>query len=94
MIKGSRMRWVVQATGSGGDETWVQNFGCKAWRKETIRKTQALMDLKETGWEEVDWFDLAQDRDRWAGFCEHGNELSESHWKARNFLNTRAIPAS
>jgi hypothetical protein len=23
------------------------------------------MDLREAGWEEMDWIDLAQDRDRW-----------------------------
>jgi hypothetical protein len=23
------------------------------------------MDLQEVGWEDVDWIDMAQDRDRW-----------------------------
>jgi hypothetical protein len=23
------------------------------------------MDLRETGWDEVDWIDMAQDRDQW-----------------------------
>jgi hypothetical protein len=23
------------------------------------------MDLREIGWDEVDWIDMAQDRDRW-----------------------------
>jgi hypothetical protein len=23
------------------------------------------MDLRETGWGDMDWFDLAQDRDQW-----------------------------
>jgi hypothetical protein len=23
------------------------------------------MDLQEMGWEDVDWIDMAQDRDRW-----------------------------
>jgi hypothetical protein len=23
------------------------------------------MDLREVGWEDIDWIDLAQDRDRW-----------------------------
>jgi hypothetical protein len=26
------------------------------------------MDLREIGWESVDWIQLAQDRDRWRGF--------------------------
>jgi hypothetical protein len=36
------------------------------------------MDLKEIGWESVDWIYLAQDRDQWLDFCEHGNEPSGS----------------
>jgi hypothetical protein len=23
------------------------------------------MDLRETGWDDVDWIDMAQDRDQW-----------------------------
>jgi hypothetical protein len=26
------------------------------------------MDLREIGWESVDWIQLAQDRDRWQAF--------------------------
>jgi hypothetical protein len=25
------------------------------------------MDLRETGWDDMDWIDLAQNRDRWSG---------------------------
>jgi hypothetical protein len=34
------------------------------------------MDLREIGWEGVDWMHLPRDRyGRWGGgFCEHGNE--------------------
>jgi hypothetical protein len=35
------------------------------------------MDLRETGWEDVDWIHLAQDRDQWEA-CERGNEPSGS----------------
>jgi hypothetical protein len=34
------------------------------------------MDLREIGWENVDWMHLAQDMDQWHG--EHGNETSDS----------------
>ena len=36
------------------------------------------MDLQEVGGGGWDWMELAQDRDRWGGTCEYGNELSGS----------------
>jgi hypothetical protein len=36
------------------------------------------MDLRKIGWGDIDWIDLAQDRDQWEGSCEHGNEPSGS----------------
>jgi len=37
------------------------------------------MNLKEIGWESVDWIHVAQNRNQWlAGSCEHGNETSVS----------------
>jgi hypothetical protein len=30
------------------------------------------MDLREIGWDGVDWINMAQDRDHWKGSCEHG----------------------
>jgi ABC-type uncharacterized transport system permease subunit len=26
------------------------------------------MDLRETGWDNMDWIDMAQDRDQWKAF--------------------------
>jgi hypothetical protein len=35
------------------------------------------MDLRETGFGDVDWINLAQNRDMWqAGSCKHGDEPS------------------
>jgi hypothetical protein len=31
------------------------------------------MDFQEVGWG-MDWIELAQDRNRLAGYCEYGNE--------------------
>jgi hypothetical protein len=36
------------------------------------------MDLKETKLEGLEWIHLAQDKKKWLGFCEHGNELPGS----------------
>jgi hypothetical protein len=46
------------------------DFGGKARRKETTRKTRyswednIKMDVREVGWGGMDWVDLAQDRDQ------------------------------
>jgi hypothetical protein len=37
------------------------------------------MDLRETGWDGMDWIDLARDREQLReGSCKHGNEHSVS----------------
>jgi hypothetical protein len=36
------------------------------------------IDLREIGWDGMDWIDLVQNRDHWGGLCEHGNESSGS----------------
>jgi hypothetical protein len=36
------------------------------------------MDIRETGWDVVNWTHLAQDGRQMEGSCEHGNEPSGS----------------
>jgi hypothetical protein len=49
----------------------MQDFGGKAMKKETSRKTthgwedNIKMDLREIGCVGMGWTDLAQDRDQW-----------------------------
>jgi hypothetical protein len=50
---------------NGGEDTYVWGIGGKARRKETTRVDSIKMDLKEIGWDGMDWIDLAQVRDQW-----------------------------
>jgi hypothetical protein len=47
------------------------------------------MDLREIGWDGVDWIDVAQYRDRVEGSCEHGNEplSSVKSWEVLEYLH-------
>jgi hypothetical protein len=55
----------------GGKEKCIQDIAMKAKRKESTRKTRRRwvdkikMDLREMGWDVVDWVDLPQDRGQW-----------------------------
>jgi hypothetical protein len=46
------------------------------------------IDLKEIGWDGMDWIDLAQDREL-EGSCEHGNESlgSIKCWEVLEWLH-------
>jgi hypothetical protein len=45
------------------------------------------MDLREIGWDGVDWIELAQDKAPVEGSCEHGEEPSGSFKIAGSFLS-------
>jgi hypothetical protein len=47
------------------------------------------MDLREIGWDGMDWIDLAQDRDQWRALVERGNEPSGSikRWAVLEWLH-------
>ena len=53
------------------------------------------MDLKKTGWEEVDWSDLAQTTDKWRAVVNTVMNLPVQQ-NAGNFLPsfTRTLPLS
>jgi hypothetical protein len=56
---------------NGREEETVLDIGGKAGRKETIGRPRRRwvenikIDLREIGWEGMDWVNLAQDRDQW-----------------------------
>ena len=41
-------------------------------------KDNIKMDLQEVGCGDVDWIELAEDRERWRGSCDSDNEHSDS----------------
>jgi hypothetical protein len=53
------------------DEKCIQNFCQKSEGKRPLRRPRCRwednikIDLKEMGWEHVDWLHLAPDRDQW-----------------------------
>ena len=60
-----------EACSACGGERYVKDFGGEAWGKELIGrssrrwKESIIMYLQEVGWENMNWNDLAQERDRW-----------------------------
>jgi len=64
----------------------------KSERRRSLGRTRhrwednIRIDVREIGWECVDWIYLAQDKGPVAGCCEHGNEPSGSI-KGREFLD-------
>jgi hypothetical protein len=49
----------------------MEDFGGTASRKMTTGKTKTYlggrckMDLRDLGWDSVDWIDMAQNKDQW-----------------------------
>ena len=52
--------------------------GKRALGRPRHRWEDIKMGLQEVGCGGMDWIELAQDRDRWRGTCECGNESSGS----------------
>jgi hypothetical protein len=55
----------------GREAKCIRNFGRKSRTGNSTRKSRHAwkdnirMDLREIGWERVDWMHLVQDRDQW-----------------------------
>jgi hypothetical protein len=71
MIKSRRMRWAGHVARVGEKRNaysiLVENPEGKKplGRPRRIRVDNIKMDLTEIGWDDMDWIDLAQDRDQW-----------------------------
>jgi hypothetical protein len=75
VIKSRRMRWAGYVAPRGrGESCTLQGFGWETWGKKLLGRPRCRwehnikMDLQEVGCGCMDWFDLAQDRERWRVF--------------------------
>jgi hypothetical protein len=65
----------------GEEQKYIQGSGEETWRKELLGRPRLgwvgniKMDLKEIGWEDVEWINLAEDTDKGQSVCEHSIEL-------------------
>jgi hypothetical protein len=70
VIKLRRMRWAEHVTRVEEDEL-IEHFGGNIRRKETTLKTETQvgynirMDPSEIDWDNMDFFHVAQGRDKW-----------------------------
>jgi hypothetical protein len=71
MIKSRRMRWEGHVARMGEKINAYRIFVGKPEGKRPLGRPRRRwvdnikMDLREIGWDGVDWIDLAQDRDQW-----------------------------
>jgi hypothetical protein len=61
MIKSTRMRWAEHVARMVGKPEGKRPLG----RSRRRWVDNIKMDLREIGWDGMDWNDLAQDRDHW-----------------------------
>jgi hypothetical protein len=71
MIKSSGMRWTGHAARMGEHRNAYRIFVGKPEEKRPVGRSRRRwvnnikMNLREIGWDGMDWIDLAQDRDQW-----------------------------
>jgi hypothetical protein len=71
MIKSRRMRWTGHVARMGEKRNAYRIMVGKQKGKKPLGKSRCRwvaynkMDLREIGWDDIDWIDLAQDRDQW-----------------------------
>jgi hypothetical protein len=71
MIKSRRMRWAGHVARMGENMNAYKILVGKPEGKRPLERPRRMwvknikMDLKEIRWGDMDWIDLAQDRDQW-----------------------------
>jgi hypothetical protein len=70
MIKSIRMRWVGHAARMGDKRNAYRILVGKPEENRSLRKSRSRwvdnikVDLRAIGWDDMDWIDMAQDRDQ------------------------------
>jgi hypothetical protein len=56
---------------------WEIQKGRDHWEDQDVRRwvDNIKMDLREIGWDGMDWIDLAQDRDQWRALVNTARSL-------------------
>jgi hypothetical protein len=71
MIKSRRMRWAGHGTQMGAKRNEYRILVEKTEERRPLDRPRSRwvdnikMDLRDIGWDGMDWFDVAQDRDQW-----------------------------
>jgi hypothetical protein len=71
MLKSMRMRWAGHVARMGQNRNAYRILVAKSEGKRPLGRLRRRwvddikIDLREIGWDGMDWMDLAQDRDRW-----------------------------
>ncbi|KAJ4446083.1 hypothetical protein ANN_12775 [Periplaneta americana] len=83
-IKSRRLRWAGHVARMGESRNAYRVLVGRPEGKGPLGRPRRRwednikMDLREVGYDDRGWINLAQDRDRWRGLCEGGNEPSGS----------------
>jgi hypothetical protein len=76
IIKSRRVRWEGNIPHMGEKRNAYRILAGKPEGKRPLRRPRdrwednITMDLKEIGWGDMDWIDLAQDRDQWRALVD------------------------
>jgi hypothetical protein len=72
------MRWARHVAGMGETRNAYRLLVGKPEGKRPlgIGVDNIKMDLREIGWDGIDWMNLAQDREEWGALVLNGNEPS------------------